>query len=152
MRELGGRLRALRAARGWTVATVAADADLSVPYIANLENGRGNPTVEALARLAAALGTRFRVDLVPEDTAAPATTAAAPLPPALVRLSRGTRFRRDLRLMAEHLGEDPTATSARTLDALARLGAVSGRELSDPDWHRLMDALVLVALHPNPGK
>jgi len=38
------------------VASVAADAGLSVPYIANLENGRGNPTTAALARLAEALG------------------------------------------------------------------------------------------------
>jgi transcriptional regulator with XRE-family HTH domain len=39
------------------VASVAADAGLSVPYIANLENGRGNPTTAALTRLAEALGS-----------------------------------------------------------------------------------------------
>ena len=38
------------------MASVAADAGLSVPYIANLENGRGNPTTAALTRLAEALG------------------------------------------------------------------------------------------------
>lgn len=48
--ELGHQLRALRAASGRTVASVAADAGLSVPYIANLENGRGNPTMAALGR------------------------------------------------------------------------------------------------------
>ncbi len=39
---IGRQLRARRTAAGRTVASVAADAGLSVPYIANLENGRGN--------------------------------------------------------------------------------------------------------------
>src|SRR6266566_1848570 len=46
--EIGRQLRARRTAAGRTVASVAADAGLSVPYIANLENGRGNPTTAAL--------------------------------------------------------------------------------------------------------
>ena len=45
---IGRQLRARRTAAGRTVASVAADAGLSVPYIANLENGRGNPTTAAL--------------------------------------------------------------------------------------------------------
>jgi len=48
---IGRQLRARRAAAGRTVASVAADAGLSVPYVANLENGRGNPTATALTRL-----------------------------------------------------------------------------------------------------
>lgn len=63
---LGGEFRALRVAAGRTVASVAVEAGLSVPYIANLENGRGNPTIGALSRLAAALGRRLVVHL-PED-------------------------------------------------------------------------------------
>ena len=51
---IGRQLRARRTAAGRTVASVAADAGLSVPYIANLENGRGNPTTAALRRLAEA--------------------------------------------------------------------------------------------------
>src|SRR5579862_2433609 len=68
---VGRQLRAQRTAAGRTVASVAADAGLSVPYIANLENGRGNPTVTALTRLAGALGLRLEVTLVPSgrDTA-----------------------------------------------------------------------------------
>src|SRR4051812_1812640 len=46
--DMGRQLRALRTAAGRTVASVAADAGLSVPYVANLENGRGNPTTTAL--------------------------------------------------------------------------------------------------------
>jgi len=58
---IGRQLRARRTAAGRTVASVAADAGLSVPYIANLENGRGNPTATALTRLAAALGMRLAI-------------------------------------------------------------------------------------------
>jgi len=62
---IGHQLRASRTAAGRTVASVAADAGLSVPYIANLENGRGNPTTAALARLAEALGMRLIITLMP---------------------------------------------------------------------------------------
>ena len=48
-------LRDRRKAAGRTIASVAVDAGLSVPYIANLENGRGNPTLSALDRLPAEL-------------------------------------------------------------------------------------------------
>ncbi len=75
---IGRELRARRTAAGRTVASVAADAGLSVPYIANLENGRGNPTTTALTRLAEALGLRLVVTLVAADDSqrAAAPTAA----------------------------------------------------------------------------
>ncbi len=146
-RQLGQRLRALRAASGRTVAAVATDAGLSVPYVANLENGRGNPTVDALGRIAQALGTRAAIGFVTEDAAEPDTPAVA-LPAALVRLGRGARFRRDVHLMADALGEDPAGLAARILTVLARFAEIAGRDLSEPDWLRLLDALVLVTLHP----
>jgi transcriptional regulator with XRE-family HTH domain len=149
--QLGRRLRALRAARGLTVAAVATDAGLSVPYVANLENGRGNPTVDALSRIAQALGTRATIGFAAEDTAEDGIGTVA-LPATLVRLGRGARFRRDVRHIAEALGEDPTPLAARILDVLARLAEVMDRDLSEPDWLRLLDALVLVTLHPQPGK
>src|SRR6202012_997262 len=65
---IGRQLRAQRTAAGRTVASVAADAGLSVPYIANLENGRGNPTTAALRRLAEALDLRLVVALAPEES------------------------------------------------------------------------------------
>ena len=64
---IGRQLRARRTAAGRTVASVAADAGLSVPYIANLENGRGNPTTTALTRLAGALGMQLVVTLEPDE-------------------------------------------------------------------------------------
>jgi transcriptional regulator with XRE-family HTH domain len=141
--QLGQRLRALRAARGSTVAAVATEAGLSVPYVANLENGRGNPTLEALNRIARALGTQARVGFADE-----ADAGTVPLPATLVRLSRSARFRRDVALIAESRAVDPTVLAGRVLDVLAGLAALTGRELGEGDWFRLLDALVLVTLHP----
>src|SRR6266700_401666 len=87
--EIGRQLRARRAAAGRTVASVAVDAGLSVPYVANLENGRGNPTVSALSRLAAALDTQLTVSLNAADREAGAgSRLAAEMPQSLVRFGR----------------------------------------------------------------
>ena len=146
--DLGRRLRALRAASGRTVAAVAADAGLSVPYVANLENGRGNPTADALTRLARALGTRLTIGFAGDEPAPP----PAELPAALVRLGRTPSFRREVRAWAEVTDQDADELAGRLLDALARLSALTGRELTGPDWLRLLDALLLVAVHPDPGE
>ena len=141
--QLGQRLRALRAARGSTVAAVATEAGLSVPYVANLENGRGNPTLDALSRIARALGTQATVAF-----AAEADAGTVRLPAALVRLGRSARFRREVGLIADSRGADPVVLAARVLDALAGLAALTGRDLAEADWFRLLDALTLVTLHP----
>ena len=129
------------------MAAVAADAGLSVPYVANLENGRGNPTTDALTRLAEALGTRLTIGFADTDDDAPAE-----LPAALVRLGRTARFRRDVRVLAEATGQDVDELAGRLLDTLARLADLVGRDLVEPDWLRLLDALLLVGVHPNPGR
>jgi len=84
---IGRELRARRTAAGRTVASVAADAGLSVPYIANLENGRGNPTTTALTRLAEALGMQLVVTLGP---AGERQQAAAGPPPVVPRRWSGS--------------------------------------------------------------
>lgn len=138
---LGPRLRAMRAAAGRTVASVAADAGLSVPYIANLENGRGNPTLAALDRLARALGTGLTVDL---GTPAPAPVGP---PPSLVRVARTDRFRRTAATLASP-GRDPAEVAAALVDLLARVGPTVGAEPADDDWWRILDALLLIRMHP----
>jgi len=149
--EIGQQLRARRTAAGRTVASVAADAGLSVPYIANLENGRGNPTTAALARLAAALGLRLAITLEDgeDGPAAGAAAARAPgIPPSLVRLGRSARFRGAVAVMATALGAAPDELSVRLVAALAAIGAAMDRDLAEADWWRLLDALTLVAAHP----
>lgn len=148
-RELGSQLRALRTAEGRTVASVATVAGLSVPYIANLENGRGNPTVTALTRLAEALGARLEISLARgaegEGDQVPAATR---VPASLVRLSRTARFRESAAAMAAALGEDTDELTLRLVGALPALAQVLGREPAEADWLRLLDALLLIAIHP----
>jgi transcriptional regulator with XRE-family HTH domain len=150
--EIGRQLRARRTAAGRTVASVAADAGLSVPYIANLENGRGNPTTATLARLAGALGLRLVVTLASGEGSAtsgtPGISGVPGVPASLVRLGRTERFRAAVAVMAPALGVNPGEFSGQLVAALAALAQALGRDLAEADWWRLLDALVLVAAHP----
>jgi transcriptional regulator with XRE-family HTH domain len=148
---LGPQLRTLRTAAGRTVASVAQDAGLSVPYIANLENGRGNPTLTALRRLASALGARLVVSLVPASRPA-LPDAAAEVPASLVRVRRTAAFRRRTEEMAGQLSQDHQDFSARLTGALATLAATLDIEPSETDWWRLLDALLLLTAHPEPDR
>jgi len=152
--EIGRQLRARRTAAGRTVASVATDAGLSVPYIANLENGRGNPTTAALTRLAEALGLRLVVALVPaEDGSARGSAVETPgIPASLVRLGRTDRFRAAAAVMAAALDVSLGEFSGQLVAALAALAQAMGRDLAEPDWWRLLDALMLVAAHPATGR
>ncbi len=138
--ELGRRLRNRRSLLGRTIASVALDAGLSVPYVANLENGRGNPTLAAVRRLAAALGVSLR-DLL--DNGEPAAPAWAP---SLRRFSEQPRFRREVRWLAVQLGADQRELRAQLLAAMAAVPQPPNRTLEEPDWQRLLDALVLTLL------
>lgn len=148
--EVGRQLRALRTASGRTVASVAEQAGLSVPYIANLENGRGNPTLTALSQLAGALGMRLDVSLVPADAEPAAPLAAVPM--SLVRLGRTDRFQQAAGELASQLGPDPREFTAQLVSALAALAAVLRRDPGEADWWRLLDALLLIAAYPGPGQ
>jgi transcriptional regulator with XRE-family HTH domain len=145
---IGRQLRARRTAAGRTVASVAADAGLSVPYIANLENGRGNPTTAALTRLAGALGMRLVITLVPDEAGQRAAGPAPEVPASLVRLGRTTRFRQAVSAMAGTLGLDAGEFTAQIVNAMALLAQTMDRELAEADWWRLLDALLLIAAHP----
>jgi transcriptional regulator with XRE-family HTH domain len=146
---IGRQLRARRTAAGRTVASVAADAGLSVPYIANLENGRGNPTTAALTRLAEALGMHLVVTLaVGEEAQQPQASASPEVPASLVRLGRTARFRQAVGVMATTLDLDADEFTLQLVAALATLAHTMGRDLAEADWGRLLDALMLIAAHP----
>jgi transcriptional regulator with XRE-family HTH domain len=149
---VGRQLRSARAAAGRTVASVAQDAGLSVPYVANLENGRGNPTVTALSRLAAALGLELTVG--PGEAGDEERVVGGPgrPPPAsLVRLGRTRRFRQAVQVMAGAAGRDEAELSVQLVAALAAVARVVPREPAEPDWWRLLDALLLIAAYPQDG-
>ncbi|MFZ4896556.1 helix-turn-helix domain-containing protein [Plantibacter sp. Mn2098] len=59
---LGDVLRSLRTDQGRTLNDVATDANVSTPYLSELERGRKDASSEVLATIAAAL--RTRLDLV----------------------------------------------------------------------------------------
>jgi transcriptional regulator with XRE-family HTH domain len=129
--DLGAELRDRRKTAGRTIASVAVDAGLSVPYIANLENGRGNPTVATLTRLAEALGTTLRVDLedqptTDEDNLSPRTVQVIDHLAATRRRSPQA-VRRDLLstldALKELLGREPTTRDVDRLLDLALLGS-----------------------------
>jgi transcriptional regulator with XRE-family HTH domain len=146
---IGRELRARRTAAGRTVASVAADAGLSVPYIANLENGRGNPTTTALTRLAEALGMRLVVTLVPaEESQRAGTTASPEVPASLVRLGRTSRFRQAVEAIATTLDLDADEFSLQLVATLAMLAHTVGKDLAEADWSRVLDALLLIATYP----
>ena len=146
---IGRQLRARRTAAGRSVASVAADAGLSVPYIANLENGRGNPTTTALTRLAEALGMQLVVTLVPGQQSQRASASVSPeMPASLVRLGRTARFRQAVKTIATTRDLDADEFSVQLVAALAILANTVGRELVEADWWRLLDALLLIAAHP----
>jgi transcriptional regulator with XRE-family HTH domain len=149
---IGRELRARRAAAGRTVSSVAADAGLSVPYIANLENGRGNPTITALTRLAEALGLRLVVTLAPGDESEEgrqaSATASPEMPASLVRLGRTPRFRQAASEIATALGLGADEFAVQLVAALAMIARTMGKDLVEADWWRLLDALLLIAAHP----
>jgi len=141
--QLGRRLRARRTAAGRTIASVAADAGLSVPYIANLENGRGNPTLSAVNSLAIALGVRLAVELAEVD--GPARDAPAALPESLVQFSRSPRFSVEAQRLAKATRASETLLRERLLHAMAGMASLTTRPPSELDWHRILDVAVLIA-------
>lgn len=145
MAALGRRLRTRRAARDDTLAAVAERAGLSVPYIANLENGRGNPTLAALDRLVTALGARLTLDLADPDTP---TTGSEDPPAALLRFAQTHHFQSAVRRIADTTDRPATAVRARLLAAMGQLAALApdGRT-TERDWYRVLDAAVLIATH-----
>ncbi|MFC6161542.1 helix-turn-helix domain-containing protein [Kribbella jiaozuonensis] len=132
--ELGEVLRDRRKAAGRTIASVAVDAGLSVPYIANLENGRGNPTVAALDRLATALGAQLEVR-IGEDVPPPAVSVGAEL------VSDSDRADSVVAALAD--GRSRAAVRRELIATLDSLGVLLGRPPDAADLGRLLDLLVL---------
>ena len=68
------RMRELREAAGLSLAAVAERAGMDKAFVSRLETGQGNPTIDTLARYAAAIGKRV-VFGVEEDSGRPASSA-----------------------------------------------------------------------------
>lgn len=139
---LGTRLRARRRAEGLTLADVAKRAELSLPYVSNLERGRGNPTMEALQALAQALGTTVSA-LVGDDESAdfdPFELVMAEAPKTLIAFSRSSRFTDQISKLAKQQGVQEDELKRRVLIGMATSPRRSTGEPTEYDWLRLMDA------------
>jgi len=134
--ELGEVLRERRKAAGRTIASVAMDAGLSVPYIANLENGRGNPTVSALDRLATALGAQLEVSISDEPPPPPPSVGAD-------LLAASPRVEQVVATLAAAQSRSRAAVRAQLTETLDSLAAVLGRPPTIADLDRLLDLLLL---------
>ncbi|WP_328332390.1 helix-turn-helix domain-containing protein [Kribbella sp. NBC_00382] len=136
--DLSAELRDRRKAANRTIASVAVDAGLSVPYIANLENGRGNPTVAALDRLATALGAQLQLTIVDETPpAAPAPSVAADL------LAASPRAPRVIADLAAAQGATKRSVERRLTAAIDSLTELLPGDPTTADLDRLLDLLLL---------
>ena len=146
--ELGEILRDRRKAAGRTIASVAMDAGLSVPYIANLENGRGNPTMAALDRLATALGARLDVRIADEPPV-PAPSVGAEL---LATSDRAASDRAGSdRAASDRAGSEPPA-SERAAEIVAALAGNRSRAATRHQLIATLDALaILLGRPPTPA-
>jgi len=54
--QLGMRIRFLRSERGWSQEDLALEANINKNYLSDLENGRRNPSLDILERIANAFG------------------------------------------------------------------------------------------------
>ncbi len=62
---LGRNVRAVRKRHGWSQEALANEMEMKRGYVSDLERGTRNPTITAIARLAAALGVDAWVLLRP---------------------------------------------------------------------------------------
>ena len=140
--ELGRLLRSRRTAAGRTIASVAIEAGLSVPYVANLEHGRGNPTLGALASVARALGGTLRVELTELAEQSGRVEPAAPVPAAVAQFTRGPRFAEVATRVAAATGQPEARVREQLLTLLVGTAAVCGR-FDELVGHRALDTVLL---------
>ncbi len=128
-----------------TLQNVADKADLSLPYVSNLERGHGNPTLESLSRIAKALDTDVAT-LVGNDELAldPTEVAMAAAPDSLVKFGRSERFASQVKQIAGRQGIDEQALRERILRSMATSPRRSNGEPTEYDWLRLLDAYVRI--------
>lgn len=146
MDDLKARIRTRRLELGLTLAEVAERAGLSLPYVANLERGRGNPTVDALRKLAAALETPPGRLLGSEDDVSldPTDLALASMPRSLLQFSRTDRFAAEIQRLARNQGRPVEELRRQVLVGMASAPRRSQGEPTETDWQRLLDTYVLI--------
>lgn len=148
---LGSRLRGRRLELELTIAQVADRAGLSMQYVANLERNRGNPTLDALTKIAAALGVSVGTLVGDDDDDADVTDdgavealALGSMPRSLVGFSRTERFKAKLERLAHDADVPIDEMRRRVLVGMASAPRRSKGEPTNEDWMRLLDTYELI--------
>lgn len=138
---LGQRLRARRIELGLTLAQVAEKAGLSLPYVSNLERGRGNPTTKALTAVARALDLELGTLLgdAQDADADPLDAVLAAAPKSLLKFARGAQFEKVLQRLVSQTNGDPDELRRRLLVGMASAPRRSTGQPTEDDWRRLLD-------------
>lgn len=142
--QVGLRLRARRSELGLTLAQVSQEAGLSLPYVANLEKGRGNPTLDVLVALASALRVRPAHLLSPAEDP-DLDERMADLSQALVDFSRGHVLAPVVARVAAVARVDEKVLRSALLKAMALLPRRHDGSFTVIDCQRFLDAAVLIA-------
>ncbi len=144
---LGERLRSRRRKLGLTIAQVAERAGLSLPYVSNLERGRGNPTLDVLTSLAGVLDLPMS-EIVGDgpDIASGAFSEQflATIPLTLDRFSNTEDFVREVNALALSRGEKYDDLRHQVLLGMATAPRRSTGEPTVDDWRRLLDVYTLI--------
>jgi len=126
--EVGQRVRRSRAARGMSRKLLSQQSDVSERYLANLEQGHGNISINLLRQVARALGTDI-AELFPGGKQA--TPESALISDFVARLSREEQ-RTALDLLYKSFTEGPHKTSRIALIGLRGAGKTTlGRMLEE---------------------
>lgn len=141
---IGQRLRARRVELGLTLAQVAEQAGLSLPYVSNLERGRGNPTLDALTALAQALDVPIASLMGDDGGGDPLDSVLASAPRSLLQFARSTSFQETVTQLAERQGASADEMRRRLLVGMASSPRRSSGEPTEDDWRRLLDAYSLI--------
>jgi transcriptional regulator with XRE-family HTH domain len=141
---IGQRLRARRVELGLTLAEVAEKAGLSLPYVSNLERGRGNPTLEALGALARALDIPLASLLGENGPMEPLQVVLASAPPSLVQFSRSPDFIETVKELADRQDQSEEAMRQKLLVGMASSPQRSSGDPTEDDWRRILDAYSLI--------
>ena len=141
---IGQRLRARRVELGRTLAEVAGQSGLSLPYVSNLERGRGNPTLDSLEALARALDVPLSSLLGESGPMEPMQVVLASAPPSLLQFSRSSDFQETVAELAERQGESADTMRQRVLVGMVSSPKRSSGEPTEEDWRRILDAYSLI--------
>src|SRR3569833_3780926 len=115
--ELGARIRAWRARRGMTRKQLAGDAGLSERFLADVESGRGNASINSLEATARALNITL-IELL-QDAPRPALARVN----ALLAQLDDTQLDQAYRVLASQFGKGEDQSRGRRIALIGLRGA-----------------------------